>query len=165
MGTPTALTPPPFCNANADGPQKGNLFRHRQMSLRRPSGRLAGVMGNANFAQLVLEKDRVRCDLRRADADIIEVLITFSAGKDYAGPMASPFCTPLEQSILTLSPKYVWKKNGAGSFALALGDERRERRHVSSRLCEHCRLLNGAKRDRVGSNDGPVSCFMVYTGA
>ena len=78
--------------------------------------------------------------------------MTFSTGKDNAGTMASPFCTPLEQPILRLSPESDGGKNGAGSFALALGGER-------------CRLFNGVKRDGACSNDGPVSCLMVHPGA
>ena len=31
-----------------------------------------------------------------------------------AGPMASPCSTPLEQSMLRLSPDYIYKNTGAG---------------------------------------------------
>lgn len=50
------LPPPPVCEGSTDAPQKDDIFQGLHMPLRRQSDCHAGVIGVANFAQLVLGK-------------------------------------------------------------------------------------------------------------
>ena len=82
------------------------------------------------------------------------------------GPMASPCCTQLEQSILRLSPESIWKNAVADlSRAVTFGDERRECRQASGRLHEHRRPFDGVEGVGAVREDQSVFRLVVHPGA
>ena len=177
------LHPTPFGDADVNAFKKGNFLRRRHVPLRRQVDRVPWVDSNADVGQLSLEERHdlhpVRGYFHHANAYIVQVgerfypsfsnssRVRFSTGRsgmqNNAGPMASPCCTPLEQSILHLFPDFIWKTR----LQISRRNIRRRTAWVPASKWPPPRAPPSGMLKHVGAfrEDQPVFCLVVHPGA